>query len=145
MDFTTFSPLLWLLVLIGLAVGMWFSLVDRPTKLKWASFLLRALGVVLLIPALCRPYVKQEGDDLHVVFLVDVSESVELKSAVESLDRIETAIEELGSGDSWSLFSIADGVRPFESVEALRTLLTKWQEGIADDQYRSQSRIACAP
>ncbi|MDF1751325.1 MAG: VWA domain-containing protein [Verrucomicrobiales bacterium] len=144
MDFTTYKPLLWLVVLLGLGAGMWFSLVDRPTKLKWWSFALRALGIILLALALCRPYTKTESDSVHVVFLVDVSESVDLEAATESLTLIDQSIKELKAGDSWSLFAVADGVRPYESVEELRVLLTKWQNGIADDDYRSQSRLADA-
>ena len=33
---------------------------------------------------------------------------------------------------------------PFEKVEDLRELLKKWQEGIADDEFRSESRLADA-
>lgn len=144
MDFTTFKPLLWLLVLLGLGAGMWFSLVDRPKKLKWGSFLLRALGIILLALALCRPYTKKESKDVHVVFLVDVSESVELKSATKQLETIDQAISELKPSDSWSLFAVADGVRAHKKVADLREILTKWQNGIADDKFRSESRLSDA-
>ena len=141
MQFTSFQPLVWLLVLLGLGAGMFFSLVDRPTRLKWASFLLRVLGVILLILALCRPFSRKESDDVHVNFLVDVSESVDLQSAGDCLTKIDAAVAELKPGDSWSLFSVADGVRPFGKVEELRELIDSWQKGIADDQFRSQSRL----
>ena len=49
MTFTTFTPLLWLLLLLGAGWGYWRSLVDRPSRLKIASFMLRVFGVVLLV------------------------------------------------------------------------------------------------
>lgn len=142
MEFTSFQPFWWLALIPVLAAGLWFSLVDRPAKQKIASFALRVLGVLLLILALCRPFRNEESTDAHVVFLVDVSESVELESAVESLGQIESGIAALEPGDSWSLFAVGDGLRPFESVEQLRETLTQWQEGIADDRFRANSHLA---
>lgn len=142
MEFTTFQPLLWLLLLLAMAVGLWFSLVDRPSGLKFGSFALRVLGLILLVLALCRPYWKDRSDDVHVVFLVDVSESIELSSAISAIEDIKTGIASLGSNDSWSLFAVADGIRSFDKPDKLAELLKQWQEGIADDQFRSSSRIA---
>lgn len=143
MTFTTFQPLLWLVpLLLALGAGWWFSLVDRPHGLKLGSFLLRILGIVFLLLALCRPFQSDEGKSLHTVFLVDVSESVALDSAIESLDSVDTSIESLEPGDSWSLFAVASGMRAFDGTEALRKTLTDWSEGIADDQFRSTSALA---
>jgi Ca-activated chloride channel family protein len=86
MTFTTFTPLLWLLLLLVAGAAYWRSLVDRPTGLKLASFLLRVLGVVLLALALCQPFIQDETEDAHVVFVMDISQSVELKAALEALE-----------------------------------------------------------
>ena len=142
MEFTSFQPVWWLALIPALAAGLWFSLVDRPAKLKFASFGLRALGIILLILALCRPFRNDESTDAHVVFLLDVSESVELEAAVESLAKVETAIAALEPDDSWTLFAVGDGLRAFATVEELRKTLTQWQEGIADDRFRANSRLA---
>ncbi len=144
MDFTTFQPLVWLLLLTGLMFGMTFSLVDRPKSLKWGSFALRALGIVLLILALCQPFASTSNSDLHVIFLVDVSESIALKAADTQIEKIELSISQLQPNDSWSLFAVAAGVRPFKSTKDLRTVLDQWQSGIADDAFRGESRIADA-
>ena len=92
MEFTSFQPLWWLALIPALAAGLWLSLVDRPAALKYASFGLRVLGVILLILALCRPFRSDESEDVHVVFLVDVSESVALDSAIDSLARVDDAM-----------------------------------------------------
>ncbi len=78
MQLAFYQPLFWLGLLLILGVGYAVSLVDRPRSLKVASFVCRAGAVVLLALALCRPFVLRETQDLHVVFLVDVSESVDL-------------------------------------------------------------------
>lgn len=145
MQLTFYQPLLWLLALGVLGVVAWrYSLVDRSARLKWGSFALRAIGILLLIFALCRPSVPRSGNDLHVVFLLDVSESVDLGSAIRSIDQIDAGIEALGRGDSWSLFALGDGVRPFRTTEELRKTLSRWQEGIADDSFRAASRLGGA-
>jgi Ca-activated chloride channel family protein len=143
MTFTTFTPLLWLLLLLVAGAAYWRSLVDRPTGLKLASFLLRVLGVVLLALALCQPFIQDETEDAHVVFVMDISQSVELKAALEALKPIEEGIRQLRPGDSFSLFAMAKGVREQTPTE-MRTLLEGWMKGLADDAFRSESRLGDA-
>ena len=144
MELTFYQPLLWLSVLILLGAGYYLSLVDRPGKLKLASFLLRVLGVMLLVLSLCRPVVSIDSKDVHVVYILDVSESVDLKAARESVNTIQQGIESLSSGDSHSLFLVGNGVRSFEETREMGELLDKWMDGIADDAFRSASRLADA-
>ena len=106
MDFTTLSPLLWLLVLIGVGTGFYHSLVDRPSGLRTASFALRVLGIILLVLALCQPFAGEKGDDAHVVFLVDVSQSVDLPAAKDALNQVDAGIKALRKRDSYSLLSL---------------------------------------
>src|SRR5205085_1598038 len=61
-----------------------------------------------------------------------------------ALDQIDLWIKELRPGDSWSLFAVGRGVRQFESVEALRETLKKWQTGLSDDEFRSASKLGDA-
>ncbi|MEM1442771.1 MAG: hypothetical protein AAGF67_10545, partial [Verrucomicrobiota bacterium] len=142
MTFTTLQPLLWLLVIVPMAAGIYYSLVDRPSWAKFGSFGLRVLAVILLALALCRPFTATEGEDLHTIFLVDVSESIQLGATIGALTEVENAIEELGPNDSWTLQMVASGTKPMETTEELRTLLEDWDGGIADDQYRSSSTLA---
>lgn len=144
-EFVSLRPLGWLLAIIVIVViAARFSLVDRPPLLRWLSLAFRAAAILLLIVALCRPFAPRESDQLHVNFLVDVSESVELQSAIDSLAQVDEWIKNLRGGDSWSLFAVADGARQFDSTEDLRKLLGRWQSGVADDQFRSGSRLADA-
>ncbi len=140
MDFTSLTPLLWLLVLAGAGAGYWYSLVDRPTGLRVASFALRVLGIVLLVLALCQPFAAEKSDEAHVVFMVDVSQSVDLKSAQDALARVEAGIKALRKNDSYSVFATADGLRE-KPLEDFRKMLDAWSKGVADDAFRAHSRL----
>ncbi len=144
MEFMTFQPLWWLAVVFLLLLGLRYSLVDQLAWKRRLSFILRIAGLVLLILALCRPFWSDQSDDLHVVFLVDVSQSVDLTSARAATDEIKQAIGDLHSSDSWSLFAIAGGIRRMETPEELKKVLGEWETGLADDQFRSASRVADA-
>ncbi|MCB1231862.1 MAG: VWA domain-containing protein [Verrucomicrobiae bacterium] len=144
MEFANLQSLLWLLLLLVLGAGLWFSLVDRPSALKFGSFALRSLGIILLVLAISRPFWKDRGEEAHVVFLVDISESVDLDAAEAAVGEIGAAIKALEPGDSWSLFAVGDGVRNFETPEALTELLGSWKKGVADDRFRAGSRLSDA-
>lgn len=144
MEFLSLEPLLWLAALIAVAAGLRYTLVDRPRTLMFAATACRALGIALLVLALCRPNTLGESQDLHVVFLVDVSESVDLDAARRSIDDLQQAIDSLGSGDSWSLFAIGAEARPMESVDQLTQLLDDWRTGLPDARFRGASRLSQA-
>ncbi len=79
MSFASFQPL-WFLVLV-IPVIIWtlrYSLVDRTWSKKIAATGLRFLAVLFVLLAMCRPFMPLTSDDVHVVFLVDVSRSVDL-------------------------------------------------------------------
>ncbi len=142
MELLTLRPMIWLLAIVAMAIGLRYSLVDRPRWRRATAIALRASGVLLLILALCRPFWKEESHDLHVVFLVDVSQSVDLDGAIKTAADVRSFTEALRPADSWSLFSVADGVRHFEDAESLKAVLDQWQAGLADDRFRSASRLA---
>ena len=144
MELLSLRPLLWLIVLgVILAVGLRTTLVDRSRFKLVSAFLLRALGVVLLIVGLCRPFGTRPSEDLHVVFLFDVSQSIDLVRAREALEDLRAAIGVLEADDGYSLFALADGTRE-ATVAELEALLTTWAEGNSDDRFRSESRVADA-
>ncbi len=136
------EPLLWGLGVLALLAGaLRFTLVDRP-RIKWlAAFGLRAAGILLLLLALCRPLLLRTTDDVHVVFLVDVSESVDLGAARGAVEDVKEAIEALRPGDSWSLLAVGRGVRSYEKPAALEEVLDQWAEGASDDRFRSATRL----
>ncbi len=141
MSFTTFTPLLWLLLLVVAGWGYARSLVDRPQGLKLASFLLRIAGIVLLVLALCRPFASHESDEVHLVFLVDVSQSVDLKAAQKVLDEIDESLKNLRSGDGATVYAMAKGLHEKSSAN-FRKMLEDWSKGVADDAFRAHSLIA---
>ena len=143
MHLTYFHPLWWLLGLLFLVAGYFFTLVDRPKKLMAASLILRALAVVFLVLALCRPGWMRQVDDVHVVFLVDVSQSVDLAAARAVVDEVNAAVANLKSGDSHTVFAFGNGVRLRQTAD-LEKELEAWQKGIADDEFRSATRLADA-
>jgi Ca-activated chloride channel family protein len=143
MQLTYLDPLWWLLGLLVLAGGYFFTLVDRPKRLMIASLGLRALAVIFLVLALCRPGWMRKVDDVHVVFLVDVSQSVDLKAARSAVDEVNAGIAKLERGDSHTVFACGNGVR-LRETENLAKELDAWQQGIADDEFRSASRLADA-
>jgi Ca-activated chloride channel homolog len=142
LEFVSLRPLGWLAVVAVLAIAVRYSLADRPRLLHWASAGLSASAVVCLALALCRPYLATQCSELHVNFLVDVSQSVDLKRASESLSTVDAWIKGLRSGDSWSLFAVGRGVRQFDSTDDLRKVLEQWQTGVGDDEFRSATRLA---
>lgn len=141
MHLTFYQPLWWLLGILMLALGFWFTLVDRPRRFMVWSFALRCLAVVFLILALCRPGIMKKADEVHVVFLVDVSQSVDLGAARAAVAEVKEAASHLLPGDSQTLFALANGVRVFTPDDLDKTL-ESWQKGIADDEFRSASRLA---
>lgn len=142
MHLTYLQPLWWLLGLLVLGMAWRYSLVDRPPGKKLASLALRGLAVVFLVLALCRPGWMREADDLHVVFLVDVSQSVDLKASQEAVAEVEAAVRELKPGDSHSVFAMAKGVRLQPAPDLAKTLESWRSGGVPDDQFRSASRLA---
>jgi Ca-activated chloride channel family protein len=144
MGFASFKPFWWLLVLLPLLLVLRYSLVDRPKRLKYTAVACRAGAMVLLILALCRPFLELKSDAMHVVFLLDVSESVDLENARKAVDEIKRCIGQLGTSDSWSLFLVANGVKYFERIEDVAATLDTWLRTTPDAEFRSASKLADA-
>ena len=142
MELISFKPLWWLLIVVALFLGWRYSLVDAPLPKRLASFGSRVLAIMFLILALCRPFGFSESSSLHLIFLVDVSQSVDLESANKATLEVQKSIDQLKSNDSWSLFAFANGIRRFESSEELSRTIQSWQDEGSDDSFRSQTRIA---
>ena len=140
-DLTDHQALLWLLLLLPLAWGLYASLVDRPAKYKWASFGLRVLGLILLVLGLAQPFMTRARTDAHVNFIVDVSASVQLESVKPVLDEIERATKSLGGDDSFTVYALGDGIRAM-SVTEFKAMIEKWSKGVSDDAFRAHSRLA---
>ncbi|MBS3735169.1 MAG: VWA domain-containing protein [Phycisphaerae bacterium] len=140
MEFVTLQPLWWLIVLVVPAAAFAWSLVQRRPALRAAAFALRCAGIVLVMLAMCRPFMRRQTSDAHIVFLLDVSESVDLQAARDALDRIRRHTEALDDGNSWSLLAVGAGRRAV-APNALAAEMERWSKGIADDAFRSASRL----
>lgn len=141
MEFLTLTPLVCLVAVIPLMVLAYrSSLVDRPSGLKLASFLCRLAAVILLVLALCRPFFGHRADSLHVVYLLDVSESVEPAGMREALAEIRRANESLRSGDTSSLFLFAKGLREVKPEDAER-FIADCEQGRGDAEFRSATDL----
>lgn len=90
---------LWLLLLLPLLMVIgWPSMTYRRRR-DTASLLVRLLLVTLLILGLAGIQVQRSADNLAVVFLVDVSDSVSPAAQAAALDYIRTAAAEMGERD----------------------------------------------
>jgi len=143
-ELVALRPLVWLLALGAIAIAMRWSLVDRPRWLWGFSLAFRALAIACLVLALCRPFAVDESDELHVNFLVDISQSVDLSEVRQSLPTLEAWIQNLRPSDTWNLFAVGRGVRQYPSTDDLRQVLEQWQTGVADDQFRSATHLSQA-
>ena len=143
MTLTTYTPLFWLGILLPLAYFIFTTLVTRSKKKLHAANFFRITALICLILALCHPYFSSSSEDLHAVYLVDVSQSIDLADAQETLDEIEASISTLKSSDSYSLYSFANGVQK-TNLKELRQTLKDWDSKFSDDHFRSQSSIASA-
>lgn len=144
MEIATAKPLWWLIVLLPMLIALRYSLVDRPKRLKYTSAALRVAAIVLLVLALCRPFIRLSSNAVHVAFILDVSESVDLGSASEAVDTIARCIEQLHASDSWSLFLVAEGIKYYERTEDAASELDAWLRTMPDNDFRSASRLADA-
>lgn len=144
MYLVSYRPLFLLLLLIPILVSFKYSLVDRPLKYRITASVLRIMSIVLIILALSRPFIPQKVDGLHVVFLIDVSESIDLQSACGAVEKVKKYTEKLNWADSWDLFLVADGTRRCESIEQASELLNEWVQTLPDDKFRSASRLSQA-
>ncbi len=143
MDFISYFPFLWLLLIPPMLVAFIFTLVDRPPVRKWAAFLLRVLGMILLVLALCRPFYSRSSSLTHTIYLVDVSESVDLKAVGKTAKRIEELSGKLRPGDTWAMYYLADSVKRITPKEFPK-LVEEWRQGMGDAEFRRESRIADA-
>ena len=137
----TLKPLWLLLIIAGLILIFRRSLVNRPVWLKNISFVIRIAGLILLILALCRPFFISSSKSMHVVYIIDVSESIDLDSVLDALDEIDKSVKELSLQDSYSLFIAGRQLRAMDNTQDIRKLIKSWQNSISDSKFRSGSPV----
>jgi len=143
MTLTIYNQLFWLLLLIPVVLGIVTTLVNRKAWKCRSAAALRVMAIVFLILALCRPFLTSSSDNVHVVYLVDVSQSIDLESVLKLSDTIKTSVSKLKSGDSHDIYIFGNGVRKTSLGELTKTV-EAWNTKISDDQFRSKSAIVSA-
>ncbi|MFT4176824.1 MAG: VWA domain-containing protein [Luteolibacter sp.] len=142
MQFSTFLPLWLLPICLAVSIFVWRrSLVDRPPGSRRIAHGLRLLGIVCLILALCRPYWLSRSDDLHVVYLVDISESVDPESIRHSAVSIEQAAHALRASDRTDVLTFGTRLEHSDPA-ALRILADEAAKGTPDAASRNSTRLA---
>jgi len=144
MDVVSLKPFYWLICLVPLGIALRYSLVDRPRPYRLAALGLRIGAIVLLILAVCRPFMAFASDDVHIAFIIDVSESVDLQMAREAVDQVDQCIAQLQPSDSWSFFVAADGVKHFQDTKAAAAELDSWLQRMPDKRFRNASKLGQA-
>ncbi|MEQ8847952.1 VWA domain-containing protein [Botrimarina sp.] len=144
MELLSLEPLAWLVALVALGFALRWSLVDQPLARRVASVALRGLAIVALVIGLCRPYWVTPSERMHVAFLVDASDSVDLSGIEQAAERVRESLEQLHAQDTWSLFAVGAELRELESAEELAALADSWRGGVQDDRFRGESRLADA-
>lgn len=141
MQLSTLLPLWLLLACAAASIFAWRrSLVDRSPAKKWTAHGLRLLGCLFLILALCRPYWLSSSDDLHIVHLVDISESVDPDSIRLASKEIEQATSELRPSDRSSVLAFGSGLS-VSDPSSLRKMADEADNGTADSSLRDATSL----
>ncbi len=144
MEFLTLTPLWWLLLLIPLlGYAWWSSLVDRPPLMKRLAFACRCVAVLCVLLALCRPFWKNESDNVHTVFLIDVSESVDSVGMREAVLQIKEKVSQLTADDSYSQYLYARELKAVTN-EQIDRFISDVENGRSDADFRAESDLAQA-
>lgn len=142
MELISLRPLWWLLLVPVLFYFWRTSLVDAPFWKRMGSNSLRLIGILLLILALCRPFSFSNSQQLHVVYLLDVSQSIDVDDAVRAVADIQDLINGLSAGDTYTVAALGNDIREFDSATALGDWIQSWATAGTDDTFRSATRIA---
>lgn len=143
-EFISYTPLYGLFILLPLLYFFSNSLVERSKLKKVLSFVLRVLAIIFLLLALCRPFYLSSRSDQHFVFLIDVSESIDLGSVKEAVLMVRQKVKSLKPEDSWSLYAFGSYLKRYESLDQLDDVIEQWQKHISDDQFRKESFVSSA-
>lgn len=141
MQFTTLTPLWLLLAVAAISILAWRrSLVDRSPTKKWIAHALRALGLICVILAICRPYLLTPSDRLHLVHLIDISESMDPDAIRSAATEIESAQSKLNASDRSSTLAFGSQISTTKPAD-LRQLADAAAEGTADASLRNATAL----
>lgn len=97
-----------LLLLPALYYGFRRSLVDLTRTQRIVSLIIRAIIVVLLILSVADLQYLKTDDELAVIFLTDISDSISADGLAMSTDYINRALESRGAGQQAGVIGFTD-------------------------------------
>ena len=97
-----------LLLLPALYYGYRRSLVDLSRRQQIISLIIRAIIIVLLILSVADLQYLKTDDELAVIFLADISDSISADGLETSTDYINKALESCGAGQQAGVIAFTD-------------------------------------
>ena len=119
-----FASPLFLLLLLLVPVAAWMGWPSRgpARKREFLSLALRLIIIVCLVFSLADLEDLQGGDDLAVVFLVDVSDSMPQEAVNAEVEYVRAALEEMKSDDLAAIVLFGAGALVERSLSTSREL-----------------------
>ncbi len=132
---------LWLLVpaLPLLAYAAWKSYALAPRRSRIASFVLRVLGLTLVVLGLARPVWRLDKPDQAVVFALDVSDSIDPEAADKALAYVVEATKALGADQRAALVVFAGRAQIVRGLERAPITRTPELEDLVFHRQRKES------
>ncbi|MCH8275113.1 MAG: VWA domain-containing protein [Armatimonadetes bacterium] len=120
-----FTDPLYLLLIVPVAAGLWFSFRHVHGMMrgrKWLAFALRAVLAACLVIALAGPQARRPNEGLCVIFLVDRSDSIHERDKERSLELVNQALKALGPKDRAAVVAFGSDARIDAAPSRLRRL-----------------------
>ena len=118
----TFAPALALLLLVPLVAYIGFPRFGYRRARDITSLALRLIILTLLILAISGAQVVRSADNLAVVFLVDVSDSIDAETQQAQFDYVEQAMQTMQTNDSAGIVLFGANAVVERQVNAVREL-----------------------
>ena len=119
----TFTSPLALILLLAIPYLAWLAWRPQDTTAReWVSLAVRCLIAVLLVLALAGAQAVHWTDELAIVYLVDVSDSIRQDERQAAVEWVRSAIEALGSNDRAAVVLFGTEAVVERPLSALRQL-----------------------
>lgn len=118
----TFAPALLLLLVLPLVAFIGFPRYSYRRTRDIASLMLRLLILILLILAISGAQIVRSANRLAVVFLVDVSDSIDAETQAAQFDYVQRALNSMGTNDSTGIVVFGTNALVERQVSAVQEL-----------------------
>jgi Mg-chelatase subunit ChlD len=92
-----------LLLVLGPVAWLWCRTARRSSRRAWASLIVRGVVIALIVLAAAGLEWQRAGDELVVVFLLDVSDSIGVPAREQGVAFIEASLRAMGPDDRAAL------------------------------------------